>query len=381
MGISTQSKTKVNDQAASPEEKKTLRTSAVAGQEIEDLGGPTPQDYKSTDDSAKVDSSKKISKSKTKVNSGEKPAESGSYLKNIIWKEAKDEEDVEDEDDEDEEDEEDEESPKSKKSKKSKKMDDEEDDVKEKYDILKKAAYKVKTECFSVDIKEDFDALTLGEELTETFKNKAKVIFESAVKSKINEQLDKIEETYLVAVTEEVEAYKISVVEKVDAFLNYICEEWLAENEIAIESGLKLEIAENFMQGIKTVFQESYVEIPEEKVSVLDELTEKLNSLETKLDEQIEKNVELNTLVETYERDRIIKDFADGLADSQKEKFYCLAEALNYDEETFKDSLQVLKESYFHKTAKPASEDNLVSSQILTESMDSYVKAISRWSK
>ena len=102
MGISTQSKTKVNDQAASPEEKKTLKTSAVAGQEIEDLGGPTPQDYKSTDDSAKVDSSKKISKSKTKVNSGEKPAESGSYLKNIIWKEAKDEEDVEDEDDEDE---------------------------------------------------------------------------------------------------------------------------------------------------------------------------------------------------------------------------------------------------------------------------------------
>jgi hypothetical protein len=423
MGISTQSKTKVNDQAASPEEKKTLRTNAVAGQEIEDLGGPTPQNYKSTDDSAKVDSSKKISKSKTKVNSGEKPAESGSYLKNIIWKEAKDEEDDEDEeeypkfkkmkkakeDDEDEdedeedeespkskkmkeakeeddeddedEDEEDEESPKSKKSKKSKKMDDEEDDVKEKYDILKKAAYKVKTECFSVDIKEDFDALTLGEELTETFKNKAKVIFESAVKSKINEQLDKIEETYLVAVTEEVEAYKISVVEKVDAFLNYICEEWLVENEIAIESGLKLEIAENFMQGIKTVFQESYVEIPEEKVSVLDELTEKLNSLETKLDEQIEKNVELNTLVETYERDRIIKDFADGLADSQKEKFYCLAEALNYDEETFKDSLQVLKESYFHKTAKPASEDNLVSSQILTESMDSYVKAISRWSK
>jgi len=395
MGISTQSKTKVNDQAASPEEKKTLRTNAVAGQEIEDLGGPTPQNYKSTDDSAKVDSSKKISKSKTKVNSGEKPAESGSYLKNIIWKEAKDEEDDEDEEeypkfkkmkkakeeDDEDEDEEDEESPKSKKSKKSKKMDDEEDDVKEKYDILKKAAYKVKTECFSVDIKEDFDALTLGEELTETFKNKAKVIFESAVKSKINEQLDKIEETYLVAVTEEVEAYKISVVEKVDAFLNYICEEWLAENEIAIESGLKLEIAENFMQGIKTVFQESYVEIPEEKVSVLDELTEKLNSLETKLDEQIEKNVELNTLVETYERDRIIKDFADGLADSQKEKFYCLAEALNYDEETFKDSLQVLKESYFHKTAKPASEDNLVSSQILTESMDSYVKAISRWSK
>ena len=281
-----------------------------------------------------------------------------------------DKDDDDDEDDEDDEDEDDEDE------------DEDEDDMKEAHGLLKKAAYKLKKENFTIDIKEDFDALTSGEALTENFKNKAKIIFESAVKKKVFEQLDTIESAYLVSISEEIEEHKLSLLEKVDAFLNYVCEEWLEENQIAVESGLKLEIAENFMEGVKKVFQESYIEVPETKVDIVDELTEQLEQTQSKLDEQIEKNIQLNKLVESHEKDTLIKEFSEGLADSQKEKFFSLAESLNYDnEESFKDGLKTLKESYFQKTVKTATEDRIISNQVLTESMDSYVKAISRWSK
>lgn len=396
-----QSRTRVNARGAAPEGRKSLKTSIVPGQSVEDLGGPEVDNYKSTDDSAKMHAGKGAKKSTTKINAGAKAAEAGHKLgKNIVWGEdvelddeneleeaeklnakkviwAEDEEydeedeisEASDEEDEDEEDEDEE--------------DEDEDSKEEGKKIAKKASEKVKKESFSLDIEEDVNALMSGEDLSEDFRNKAKIIFESAVQSKLQEEVQAFEEAYAEVIAEEIGTYKSELAEKVDAFLNYVCQEWLSENELAIENGLKLEIAESFMAGIKNVFEENYIEMPEEKVDILEEMANKLDEMEEKLNEQIERNISLTGQVDTLLKENIVNDIASGLADSQKEKFVSLAESIEFDsEEEFVSKLQTIKESYFPQNQVRLVEDTFVGQdQQLNESMSAYVQAISRWSK
>lgn len=396
-----QSRTRVNARGAAPEGRKSLKTSIVPGQSVEDLGGPEVDNYKSTDDSAKMHAGKGAKKSTTKINAGAKAAEAGHKLgKNIVWGEdvelddeneleeaeklnakkviwAEDEEyDEEDEiseasDEEDEEDEDEDEE------------DEDEDSKEEGKKIAKKASEKVKKESFSLDIEEDVNALMSGEDLSEDFRNKAKIIFESAVQSKLQEEVQAFEEAYAEVIAEEIGTYKSELAEKVDAFLNYVCQEWLSENELAIENGLKLEIAESFMAGIKNVFEENYIEMPEEKVDILEEMANKLDEMEEKLNEQIERNISLTGQVDTLLKENIVNDIASGLADSQKEKFVSLAESIEFDsEDEFVSKLQTIKESYFPQNQVRLVEDTFVGQdQQLNESMSAYVQAISRWSK
>lgn len=397
-----QSRTRVNARGAAPEGRKSLKTSIVPGQSVEDLGGPEVDNYKSTDDSAKMHAGKGAKKTSTKVNAGAKSAEAGHKLgKNIVWGEdveiddeneleeaeklnakkviwAEDEEYDEDEEiseaseeeDEDEEDDEEED-------------EDEEDSEEEGKKLAKKASEKMKKESFTLNVEEDVNALVNGEDLSEDFRNKAKLIFESAVQSKLQEEVQAFEEAYAEVIAEEINDYKAELAEKVDAFLNYVCEEWISENELAIENGLKLEIAESFMAGIKSVFDENYIEMPEEKADILEEMAEKLDEMEEKLNEQIERNIDLSEQVEILLKESIVSDIASGLADSQKEKFVSLAESIEFDsEEEFVSKLETIKESYFPQNQVRLVEDTFVGQdQQLNESMSAYVQAISRWSK
>ena len=404
-----QSRTRVNARGAAPEGKKSLKTSIVPGQSVEDLGGPEVDNYKSTDDSAKMHAGKGAKRTSSKVNAGAKSAEAGHKLgKNIVWgedvdlddeneleeaqhklnakktiwaedeeydeedeiSEASDEEDDEEEDDEEEDDEEEGE-------------DEEGDSEEEGKHLAKKASEKMKKESFSLNVDEDVNALMSGEDLSEDFRNKAKLIFESAVQSKLQEEVQALEEAYAEVIAEELDNYKSELAEKVDAFLNYVCEEWLSENELAIENGLKLEIAESFMAGIKNVFEENYIEMPEEKVDILEEMANKLDEMEEKLNEQIERNIDLSEQVDTLLKESIVNDIASGLADSQKEKFVSLAESIEFDsEEEFVSRLETIKESYFPQNQARLVEDAFVGQDHqLNESMSAYVQAISRWSK
>ena len=248
--------------------------------------------------------------------------------------------------------------------------------------MAKKASKKMKEE-IEFDVNEDVNALVSGEDLSEDFRNKAQIIFESAVRSKLAEQVQVFEEAYAEVIAEEIRDYKANLSEKVESFLNYVCEEWLTQNELAIESGLKLEIAEGFMAGIKNVFDENYIQMPDEKANILEEMATKLDEMEFKLNEQIEKNIDLNTQIELFAKESMINEVSSGLADSQKEKFISLAESIEFEsDEQFVEKLETIKESYFPQNQARLVEDNFSSNhQDLNDSMSSYVQAISRWSK
>ena len=225
----------------------------------------------------------------------------------------------------------------------------------------------LKKEDLKIDVKEDIEAITSGEDLSEEFKTKAATIFETAVTAKVlaevNERLSHYEEEYRKELDEAKETHNSALSEKVDGYLNYVVEEWMKENEIAVEKGIRSELVEDFMSGLKNLFQEHYIDIPEEKVDLVDDLFEKVEELETKLDESINHNVTIKGELAKFKREESLRDVSKDLADTEKEKLGKLAEGIDYEnEEQFSEKLGVLKENYFPKTNE--------STQTLTEDVE-----------
>ena len=235
----------------------------------------------------------------------------------------------------------------------------------------------------TVDVSEDVSALTAGEELSEEFQEKAATIFEAAVKSKLRSEVARIESAKQQEVAEEVEAVKSELTEKVDAYLTYVVEEWMKENEIAIERGLKGEIAEDFISGLKSLFEEHYIDVPDEKYDILGQQSEQIDVLESKLNEQIEKTAELKKQNNELVRESVFAAVASDLADTEVEKFKGLAEDVEFtDADAFKAKLDTLKESYFPKATTIAesvdSETDGSDAFDTTGAMAAYMAAISK---
>ena len=241
-----------------------------------------------------------------------------------------------------------------------------------------------------VDVKEHIDALTSGEsDLSEEFKQKAATIFEAAITSKVKEIAEEMEADYNKKFDEEVSKAKTDLVEKVDAYMNYVVNEWMKENELAIERGIKGEIAEDFINGLKKLFEDHYIDVPDEKYDVLEDQASKIEELEKKLNEQIAKNVEMNKENSSLKRTDIIAEVASDLADTSKEKFAKLTEEVEYSNaDDFKKKCETIKESYFgnKKEANSDSEvdnavadnSNVVNTEDLSNAMAAYTTAISK---
>jgi len=361
-----QSKTAVNAgaKAADPMPKLENDGSQLGG--VEDLGGPTPENYKSDDDSAKLKTpGGTLKQVKDVVNKGAKPAEAMKAVKEeeelpeeeVVAEEETTEEEVVEETTEEE-------------------VVAEEETVEEETS----AEYSV---------EEDVNALLQGEELSEEFQEKAKTIFESAIKSKVSEIKEALEVAYEERLVEEVEEIKQSLQERVDSYLEYVSEEWVTENQLAIEGGLKEELTDSFMTGLKGLFEEHYVSIPEDKYDVLESMVEKLDDMETKLNEQIEKNVSLNKRLAESVAEGIFDEISEGLALSQKERLASLAESVEFEsEEKYREKLETLKESYFptkgvstSAKTETLSEGVDNSQESISGSMSAYLRTLSTFSK
>lgn len=220
----------------------------------------------------------------------------------------------------------------------------------------------------TVDVTEDVAALTNGEDLSEEFKTKAATIFEAAVITRVKAEVTKLQEEFDNQLAEQVEEIKEGLVEKVDGYLNYVVEQWIAQNEIALESGMKSEILESFVEGMKGLFAEHYIEVPEEKFDVLGDMQEKLQQLESKLDETVASNVNLTKQINEQKRIASVSDAADGLADTDVEKFKGLAEELVYeDADSFKKKLKTIRENYFTNKSTTLVESVVTDSPVITE--------------
>jgi hypothetical protein len=374
-----QSKTAVNANAKAADAMPSL-SGSTPGQTAgwEDLGGPDPSNYKSTDDSAKLKTpGATLKQVRDVVNKGAKPAEA---MKGVKEEEELDDEDfIEEEIDEDEvvaEAKEEEEEEEGGKKKGKKEEEDEEDEDEEEMEE-------------SYDIEEDVNALLAGEELSEEFQEKAKTIFEAALRTKVSEIKESLEEQYSIALAEEVEEIKSVLQERVDSYLEYVSDEWVTENSLVIEKGLKTEMTESFLQGMKSLFEEHYVTIPEEKYDVLESMVEKLDDMETKLNEQIEKNVSLNKRLAESVAEGILDQVSEGLADTQKDKLASLAESVEFEsEEAYREKLETLREAYFpSRGVSPSaktetlSEGVSVAHESVSGSMAAYLKTLSSFSK
>jgi len=328
--------------------------------EAEDLG---PAVVKPTD--SNPDASKKVKQVSDKVSQSSQVAAEPTHLKT-----AKEETEKADE----------------KEDSKKDAMHDKEDEKKKEM----KAGYKEETEAEdSLDIKSDVDALIGDSDLSEEFKQKAATIFEAAIKSKVKAEAKRLEGEYETKLQENTESHKAEMVEKVDSYLNYVVEEWMKENQIAIERGIKGEIAEDFIGGLKKLFEDHYIDVPDEKYNVLEDQASKIEDLEKKLNEEIQKNVELNKSNGELKKEEIIKKSSEDLTDVQAEKFNKLAEEVEYsNEEDFTSKVKTIKESYFGAKEEAKSNDiddvavgdgsEQVDPADLTNSMAAYTAAISK---
>ena len=260
----------------------------------------------------------------------------------------------------------------------------EEDDMEEEISPEKKEEIDARIK--DLDVKEDVDALMSGEDLSEDFKTKAGTVFEAAIKSKLRSEIDRIHEEVKSEKETEMETFKEELTEKVDTYLNYVVEEWTKENALAIERGLKGEIAEDCISGLKQLFEDHYIDVPDEKYDVLEAQSEKIAELADKLNESIQKNVEMTENNSLLVREQVISEVSDDLAQTEIEKFKGLVEDVDFtDEESFHEKLSTLKESYFPKV-KPAAgtraiddEDGGTAQDIdTTDTMHKYMSAISR---
>jgi len=337
-----QSKTAVNSNAKAAESMPHMADPGTQLGHVEDLGGPDPSNYRPDDDSAKL---------KT-------PGATLKQVRDVVNKGAKSADPMKGMKEEFEEDEEEllEAAKKKEEEEKEEEEEEEEEEMEE-----------------SFQIEDDVNALLGGEELSESFKEKAKTIFEAALKSKVAEIKEAIEAQYEQKLVEEVEVIKEALAERVDAYLEYVSEEWFVENELAIEHGLKTEMTESFLQGMRGLFEDHYVSIPEDKYDVLESMVEKLDEMETKLNEQIEKNVSLNKRLAESVADGILDQVSEGLAVTQKEKLASLAESVEFEsDEEYREKLEMLKESYF-----PANKTPKAHTETLSEGVDQSPESIS----
>ena len=346
VGNVQQSKTAANANAK-PGDPMPSMSGTTPGQTgtYEDLGGPTPENYKTDDDSAKLKTpGATLKQVKDVVNKKAKPAmaapaEEVEVEEPVIEEETTDEVVAEEE------------------------------------------------TTVEYNMEEDVNALLGGEELSEEFKEKAKTIFEAAINAKVASIKEEIEATYAAKLAEEVEAAKESLAERVDSYLEYVSDEWFEENALAIEAGLKTEMTESFLEGMKGLFEEHYVTIPEEKYDVLESMVEKLDDMETKLNEQIEKNISLNSRLNESVAEGILDEISEGLASTQKEKLASLSESVEFEsEKSYREKLETLKESYFPKSAPVAktetlSEGETHNHQQYSDQMSAYLRSLGTFSK
>ena len=384
----TQSKTAVNAGAKAGDPMQKLAPGAVAGQtgSYEDLGGPTPDNYKSDDESAKLKTpGATLKQVRDVVNKGAKAADA---MKGMKEEEELDSEEVIEEDEEvtaeAEEVVSEEEATESEEEVVAEEEESEEEVVAEAEEIEEEEEF---------DVSEDVSALLEGEELSEEFQEKARTIFEAALRSKVEEikegMVAAYDEAYEERLTEEVNEIKSALTERVDSYLEYVAEEWVTENRLAIESGLKAEMSESFLSGMKSLFEEHYVSIPEEKYDVLESMVEKLDEMETKLNEQIEKNITLNSRLSESVADGIFDEVAEGLALSQKEKLASLAESVEFESaKTYREKLEMLKESYFSAKKTPKAQTENLSEEVDIDAtghapdyMNSYLRTLGAVSK
>ena len=311
----------------------------------EDLGGPSPDNYSPTNDSAKI-KEPKIKTVKDVVNKGAKPADP---------------------------------MPQGLKSGDEVELEDTQEIVAETEETTEET---VEEETVEIDIEADVNALLGGEELSEEFREKAKTVFEAALQSKVNQLAEDMQVKFDEKLAEEVESTKSELAERVDAYLEYVSEEWFVENELAIEHGLKTELTESFLGGMKSLFEEHYVQIPDDKYDVLESMVEKLDDMETKLNEQIEKNVSLNGRLGESVASGILDQVSDGLAATQKEKLASLAESVEFEsEDQYRGKLETLKESYFQGVSPKAAGETISetvdhSQGDVSGSMASYLKTL-----
>ena len=315
--------------------------SGLAG--VQDLGGPTPQNSKPDDDSNKY---KVVAKSASAPTT--KPSDASGNKQDSLPTRREEAEEAEGE-------------------------------------VIAEAETEEET-VIEVDLSADVAALTEGEELSEEFKAKAATIFEAAVVSRLNEELKTMHEEYASVLEEEIETVKNELAEKVDEYLSYAVDQWVNKNELAIEHGIKTEMAESVMEGLKQVFTENAIELPDEKVDLVDEMTEQLDIMEKKLNDQIEENVALVKEIGGYTKNGIVSEVSEGLSLTQKEKLAALAEAVEFEDETsYREKVATLRESYFSTkpevTPSELTEDVKVENQDVGDTMSAYVNALSRWSK
>ena len=346
----TQSKTAVNANAAAGDMALPKEGSNAAGVKtpgntppFEDLGGPTPENYKVDNDSAKLKTpGGSLKQVKDVVNKGAKPGDQAMPTA----KKFKEEEEIQG-------------------------------------DVVAEDEVTTDEVVEEINIEDDVNALLGGEELTEEFKAKAKTIFEAAINSKISEIRATLEEEYSEKLAEEVAEEKEALTERVDSYLEYVSDEWMVENQLAIEHGLKTELTESFLTGMRSLFEENYVSIPDDKYDVLESMVEKLDDMESKLNEQIEKNIHLNGRLAESVADGILESVSGGLAATQKEKLASLAESVEFESEaTYRDKLETLKESYFTSSSTARKTETLTEGEAAAPethsgSMASYLKTLS----
>ena len=327
----------------------------MAGVSYEDLGGPTPENSKPDDDSNKL----------------KDPAGDGAYAANlksvkgfmskVKKEEVETEEEVVAED-----------------------QTSEEEVVAEEETVEETTALPEITD--EVDIDDDVNALLGGQELSEEFREKAKTIFEAALKSKVTELREAMDAHYEAKLVEEVEGMKDELIERVDSYLEYVADEWLQENALQVERGIRTEMTESFLEGMRGLFEEHYVSIPEDKYDVVESMVDKLDEMESKLNEQIEKNITITKSLSEATADGIVSEVSEGLSSTQKEKLASLAEGVGFEsEESYKEKLETLKESYF-KTSPKRSDTEVLTEEaaaapVTTNAMSAYIQALSHATK
>jgi len=363
-----QSRTAVNAGASAADPMPKLTTGGTPAS-YEDLGGPTPENYKVDDDSAKLKTpGGSLKQVKDVVNKGAKSADA--------MKGMKEEEEVSSEETIEE----------------GEATTDEvvaeaettEDEVVSEEEVTTDEVVA------EYDVQEDIDALIAGEELSEEFQEKARTIFEAAINAKVAQIKEQLEAENAEKFAEEVAAAKESLAERVDSYLEYVSDEWFEENSLAVESGLKTEMTESFLAGMKGLFEEHYVTIPEDKYDVLESMVEKLDDMETKLNEQIEKNITLNGRLAESVADSVLDQVSEGLASTQKEKLASLSESVEFEsEEQYRGKLETLKESYFNskKESSTAKTETLSEgvdnsgANAVSDSMAAYMRTLGSFSK
>ena len=331
-----QSKTAVNANAKAGMPMDT----SVAGS-YEDLGGPTPENYKPDDDSSKLKTDGTLKTVSNVVNKGAKPA---MPMDTSIS---------------------------------GKKM----EEVEAEGEVVAEEEQVAEEQAPEIDIEEDMTALFSGEELSEEFQNKARTIFEAAINNRVSVIEEEIKEANEKAIVEEIDQIKTALVERVDSYLEYVSDEWLKDNKLSVEHGLKSEMTESFLAGMKTLFEEHYVSIPEDKYDVVENMVDKLDEMETKLNEQIERNVGLNKRLAESTADVIVSEVSEGLAATQKEKLASLAESVEFkSEESYREKLETLKESYFGQSVQKETSEQVLSeeaqAQTYTGAMAHYMSVL-----